>query len=337
METIDSFKLLLNPDTIRDFQQSRFQHEIITAGVNPDGEILSIEPAPKREIFVLNNLETGLKRIEFDMQKNSLIIEGSAKILHDQYMEGITANTIERVFSQINQTGVIDLNPAACIETGSLLRVDITHNIQVDNPVSEYVGALGLIPVNDKYRIETFSNESIVFNGRQRTFKERQIFYDKAAEVKRDKEIRGYFKSFGKTNIVRAEMNLAQLKRIRFYFGSNILQDVLKQPVNPNYLLFDKITHRAPNEVLQLFDEWQGVALYKIEKEEGRKKIIQQLQMDMTLIDKFLKAHVKGNISRYKKEYRTVLNDMLLKAGLKKHDIGYYTKLINELKTKLAA
>jgi hypothetical protein len=337
MDTLDSFKALFSLDTVKDFHEGRFQHEVITAGVNPDSEMFNIEPEAKKDIFVANNIETGLKRIEVDQRKHTLIIEGSAKILHEQYLQGITANTIERVFDQINQTGLITLDIPAAIETGTLLRVDVTKNLQVDKPVSEYVGALGLIPVNDKYRIDTYTTESIVFNGRQISFKERQTFYDKAAEVKKDKEIQGYFRSFGKKNIFRAETNLAQLKRIRHYFGTNNLQDVLKQPVNPNYLLFDKITHRAPNEVLQLFDEYQGISLYMIEKTEGRKKIIQQLQMDMVLIDRFLKEHIKGNISRYKKEYRQVLTGMLQTAGLKKHDIGYYTKLINELKTKLAA
>ena len=336
METIDSFKLLLNPDCIRDIQQIRFDRQTFNPGANPDGKMFSITPAPIKDILVLNNLETGLKRIEYDMQKDSLIIEGSAKILHDQYMEGITANTIERVFDQINHTGVIDLNPAKSIETGILLRGDITRNIEVDYPVSEYTGALGLMPVNDKYIIDRYKGAT-VFRGKQKTFKERMIVYDKATEVKRDKEMRGYIKNIG--NIARVETNLAQQKRIRYYFDTNILQGILMHPVKPNYLLFEKITHRAPNEVLELFDRYKDTkGLAELLKNEGMRNIIRILNFDIELIKQFISKQVKGNIrSRYLPEWIAVINQMYQEAGLKNLNTGYYTKLINELRTKLAA
>ena len=176
---------------------------------------------------------------------------------------------------------------------------------------------MSYLPITDKYNVGRYKgvgNRGVVFAGTQKTFKERQIFYDKLKDIFRDKELRKVVpgatleKQF--TNVLRVETNFTDFKHIRKYFNSdNKLIQMLKSEATPNLSVFDKITTKVPID-LRIFKEWEGLKFYEIEKLEGRKHIIQLFNYDIGTIVSFIENKVDGGISRYKKEYLKLIMQM---------------------------
>jgi hypothetical protein len=55
-----------------------------------------------------------------------------------------------------------------------------------------------------------------------------------------------------------------------------------------------------------------GIKLYQIEKTLGRIQLIEFYKQDINSIRKFLQTTVKGNISKYLKDYELLINDIKL-------------------------
>ena len=262
------------------------------------------------------NPALGLKSITYDLLRQEIFIEGSAKALGDQYYELININTVERLFGGINDTGCIRLNVPDAIAFSELLKVDTTQNLILPSSSLTYVNSLNEIRLNSKYQVDPFrksSNTGIVFKGKQTSFKERQIFYDKSAEIRRDdkliqavglNKLEAQFKG-----VLRVESNFTQLRKIKEYCGgrSNLLA-VLQADAKPNYSLFKKIAGKTNS--IPLFSEYEGYKLMEIEKLEGRKKIIADLNFDLDLINQFIDSRVGGNNSKYKRQYRELAQQL---------------------------
>lgn len=338
MNSIDSYKLTLDVGTLKDVNFGKFDRQINIPGATSGDEILPVNIA-KQDKYVCVNPGFGIKRIEINDTTNRMILQGSAKVLKEQYFEGINVNTFERVIQAYNDTGLIKLDPVDVMQSAELFSVDVSKNMVMDREPWQYIRALKMLRVNERYQVAEYRNpgskavNGITFKGHQRSFKERQIFYDKETDVGKDPEMRQYVGKF--RNVLRAEMNLVQLRRIRHYFGSNMLQDVLKSDTNANYLLFEKINSKASNNLIRLFDEFEGVPLYQVEKIKGRETIIRDIcLMDWDLIVQWIKSKVQGKPSRYMKEYRELYQGMLQQES-KGVLLHLNNPLLEELTTKL--
>jgi len=308
MTSIDSYKIGLDIGVLQDVNFNKFERQINVPGITVEDELLNVEKANQDKYFCVNP-GYGIKRIEINEKANQVILQGSAKVLKDQYFEGINLNTWERVVKGYNNTGYVKLDPVEVLNNAELFSVDVSANMTMDREPWEYIRALRMLKVNEKYESREYKNpgsksvNGITFRGSQRSFKERQIFYDKETDVSREPELRQYVGKY--RNALRVEMNLQQLRRIRYYFGQNSLQDVLNSKINANYLLFEKINSKASKNLLQLFDRYEGMTLQEVERIMGQDQIIRDIcLMDWDMVVQWLKSMQKGNPVRKRKQYR---------------------------------
>jgi hypothetical protein len=305
MIRLDSTKIKLPFEVIHEISKSSF----IDKKTTKEGVVIS-------DKAVLNNPIMGVKQIEIDNQRKEAVFEFSAKVLKEQYYDLLNIHTIERCFDTINSIGAVRLNVNDAIGKAEVLRCDVTKNLVMHGDVKEYIDTLNHLRVNNRYTVDQYkqkTNNGIVFNGKQTSFKERMIFYDKTLDLLKDKKMQqavpmnkllSQFK-----NVLRCEANIVQLRKIReLCGGSTNLLKLLNSNTNPNLFLFDKIKSKSIN--LELFSKYEGMKFSQLEKLIGQKEIIKQLHYDMNLINQFIDSRVGGNTSRYKKHYRSICTEM---------------------------
>ena len=340
MTSVDSYKIGFDIGILKDISFSRMSKNTYEPGTtSDDGSIEGIKTTFKQVKHSIVNPKKGIKLIEVNETTGRVIIQGSAKVLKDQYKEGINLETFDQVINEYNSTGIIQVDPGDVLTFGEFFTVDISKNMTMDEPVPGYISSLYRLGCNSQYKVDQYRDggkfvNGVTFRGKQRSFKERLIFYDKEKDIARDKDLRQYSGQYEK--VLRAEMNLAQLRRIRHYFSSNNVSTVLSSQVNANYNLFMKVVSKSSNDLLRLFNETEGLELRYIEKLKGRERIIiEYCQMNWDLVDEFLKTKVKGgSITRYRSEYRKVYLSI---KDQETPSIEFIDKHIEEIKLKLVA
>jgi len=340
MISIDSYKIACNIDVLKDIDLDKFDYQEKRFAKKDEKQppLMTVDKT-NQKIWTIDKPGYGIKRIELNENTNRIILQGSAKTLRDQYNEGINLNTWERLMNAYNDTGCIQLNPDKVLQSGELFTVDVSINMKMDHEPWKYIQALKMLKTSNRYEVKDYRNpgsrkvNGITIRGTQRSFKERQIYYDKQIDVAREPELRKYADEYHR--VLRAEMNLAQLRRIRHYFGNNGLVDVLNSKTNANLLLFEKITSKASVNLLRLFDDHEGMPMYQVEKIKGRETIIRDIcLMDWDLVTEWIKSKIKGKPSRYMKEYRTLFLELMnQQEGGRVFTLD--NPLLNELKTKM--
>lgn len=276
-----------------------------------------------------SNLPFGVRSIQVRERdgERTAIVETSAKILKDQYYEMINNNTIDRYLHELNKNGSV-IFTSDLVDSARLLTMDVTQNLQVGDKIASYVSAMACVPITDKYNVTAYKgsgNMGVVWAGKQKSFKERQIFYDKLKDIARDSKLRKAVHSKDLQRfkgVLRVEGNFTSFKKIREYTGSdNLLRDVLNSDQQVNIKLFDKITRNVNTVNLELLMEWDGMKFYQIEKLEGRKSIIRAFDYDMVKIKSFIRERISGNINGYVTAYRELCNAMRKERGIPETNI----------------
>jgi len=285
--------------------------------------------------------QLGLKRIEINRHKEKATLQiSSAKCLKENYFNLISKNTFEQLISVVNDTGVINLDKNEIYDFGDFRRADFCNNLIVENDVNLYFPQLLGLSANDKYKIfrhNQKNNKGITIMGKQKTFKERMIFYNKMLDINKDtallKEVKYSTLQNQFNNCLRIEQNAVQKARIRHFGNSQdtFVKTILESESAPNFMLLQKASAKYVS--LDLFSEYSDLPLYKIEKRIGRETIIKNCNYDIEIINEFISKRVKGNISQYKTEYKEILTELNDKRGLTlapKENI-----YLNEILTKL--
>lgn len=314
MNGIDSIKIYSSLDTLKDISLDTF----INSQKKLNGKLIS-------EKWIKTDFnKPGLKYIEYDplaKEPEQIIIQLSAKILKDNYFQLININTIEQVLDAINSTNalVIDNSKADQLFVHS---ADFTKNVTCSYLPGQVIDACKTI-TNDRYMVETYKGSKdnknktgIVFRGKQKTFNERLIIYDKETELKKDtkflKEVHKPLELLRQfSNVTRTEINVTSHRKIKELCKTdNNLMNILQSKQVPVYTLFNKIKHFDYKQ-LEIFNYPDYYKLYMIEKIEGRKNIIQKLNYDPELVRDFLKKVLGSkNVSRYVKEYSQLITEM---------------------------
>ena len=170
MIRLDSLKLKIPLENV-ELQNDCFLEKTLT---RHDGFVKSEQETLDQDM----NKVVGLKNI---IVNQGVLVELSAKILGDDYLQGININNIERIAEAVSPFMKI-----LSFEDAELLRCDCTTNIVVDN-VRESIAALRLGKSNSGYKVDDYKtalNNGIVFTGRQVSYKNRQIYYNKQVEMK---------------------------------------------------------------------------------------------------------------------------------------------------------
>jgi hypothetical protein len=93
----------------------------------------------------------GLSHIVQVPHRDLFDIRFSAKILREQYPEGITSDTIVRVISELEKGGVGSIDISDFILNSQVRVCDNTFNIQIDNgEIKNYLDAIDLVAVQGK-------------------------------------------------------------------------------------------------------------------------------------------------------------------------------------------
>jgi len=276
----------------------------------------------KKEITLIGN---GLKTISYkakpeklgfkqiSINDNNVQIQLSAKILREQYPDLINSSTIERVFHEINKTGLITFDIPSAIDASEVLHCDVTKNLQLNEEPHSYIHILNCYNTNPRYNVKYFDskkNNGVLFEGNQTSFTERFYAYDKYKEIQRKqggnpelKEIlakNGSLDQFKTT--LRMETNILELRNIRkkFNIPDNKLTSILDSNVNVLSKLLQKITANVtPAESLDNYIG-SGKPLADLEKIEGRINIINKLGRDIKRIIEFINVTRKQGTNNYR-------------------------------------
>lgn len=309
MVRLDSILIKAPADVITSINTDLFEHKQLRKGDN----ILSDD-------YSINRVDVGIKQIRLDAKTNDLYIDCSAKNLKRDYVEGINKNTFTQIVENINRVGVMTIDTNSLYDSASILRADVTDNVNLGYDNKTIVEALSLVPLSSKYDVSPYMqkrNLGIVYKGKQKSFKERQIFYDKFIDLNfsgHNKELRQivpmdkYHSDFKDT--IRVETNLTSFALIRKYLGSTDLKKILENDTRTNATVFKKITSSADNQVQTLFSEYEAMTIREIIRLEGIKGIIKNANYDWQFIDRFLKVKTPNNYRKTRIEFKKYYNQM---------------------------
>ena len=297
----DSIKCEVSTDALKRVDLNKFRS---VNTITNDGEHLSQKYHLKE-----NDIE-GLKAITIDHTKESVILEFSAKTLGANYLDGITLNNIEKVFTRIEDAN-IKLDIPGTIDTAILHKIDITDNLHLSATVKDYIKALSLCRLNSKYEVFEYTSQTVIFKKKVKTsrYKERLICYDKYSEITSDNTLRtkGYFGKLvsDSTNLLRVESNLTSHHAIRKQLnieGAPLLTNALQSDQKVNANLLDRIL-KNNEKILQLPMEKQfNDILCEI--------ALNHFEGDMNALETIIRQTTSGGTTyRHLKNFQRIANE----------------------------
>ncbi|KAF5029321.1 hypothetical protein DSECCO2_649800 [anaerobic digester metagenome] len=315
MITLDSIKIHAPTDIIRSQNTDLFRFE--QGGIECSGQV-------QKDKLIANGNISGLKRIEIDRIKNTVQLELSAKILGDDYYKLISLDTIEQVFDTVNMSGLIEVDTGK-LDQFNVHSLDCTKNLKGKHRPQTYLDNLMLLPQNTKYSRATYRGTGdnryktgIVFTGRQRTFKERLLAYDKHEELRHDKR---FIQSVNQgltllnqfSNVTRVECAFTNYSRIREFFNvpdQNLLR-ILSSKEQPAYKVYKRIKGNG-NVQLELFNYPDTMRWNELVSYYGLRQICIDCNGDLSLIADLIRKHVGQNtgISYQLKQVKKVMSQI---------------------------
>ena len=287
----------------------------------------------------------GMGRFKIEPAVEKAELHLSAKVLLDQYPDGIHENTLERVAHEITRTGLADVTPSH-LAGAVLRRADVTRTLRVKNPPRAYTDALWTCTANNRYRAESYEADGIAFKRAARTNNERMIFYDKGRELSLSRN--GDFLRAAGTGVhkalegtLRAEVNLRNFDALRRAAGLRdgrvSLGDMLRSTENPPLEVFDRISTVTPFHTL--FDDVErmadaGLTWHQVRKELGDARILELCENELDRVMALVGLTTKGKHTRYKRLYSEKIAARLgTSAGDEKP--GRTSQLIQEIRQHL--
>lgn len=301
MIRIDSLHIEIPIEGIQSFNRKSFVHQLEQSD-------------PGISIVDRYKLRSDVKSVGFsgaviDNINQSAKLNISAKVLKDDYFEGINFNSVERVVHAINQSGIVHICPDIFINEGRALNVDETHNVNMGYGLAEnwhHVSSeLAISVLNPKFQPNvhnTKRNQGITFKGSQTSQKNRLIMYNKYIELMKagNKLFMASLKKpmmllESSKNNLRCELNMTDFKFIRERFNSEslLLCNLLTSSGKPIIDMIDKITKPGVMNQLELIlqSEYQGWDFFKM---HGIENIIRLAGYNETKI----RAIVKSKFSK---------------------------------------
>ena len=184
----------------------------------------------------------------------------SAKILGEDYYQGIKGETINKVFQSLEERGIVEgIDATQFIEKSQVLRADNTFNIQLEGDPTDYYEAIELIASKSKLgKIDTFvegtSCTGIVL-GKNTKKLQKITIYNKIEEAKAifrssaysaynlpqmvEKEYGMKYPAFNSyfSNRMRVELRVSDFDKLRRFYtekrkGEVVLEDLLLSKKN---------------------------------------------------------------------------------------------------------
>ena len=291
MLTFDTLKMSVSPEAIRPKKGKYVRLLRVDEGTGETVPHTSKLQKSKGEYLGLGIL---------DFQREQVLLEISAKILHGDYHRGISLETVEQAVRRIESYGVAEIDVNGLLDTAKLYRADVTNNVRVSD-VAGTIRELWACVVNRRYEVLTYprrgarGQDGIEFKGRG----ERMIAYDKEREMKNKKESM-HLDAPRFDGVLRVESSIRQLKRMRDTFGvqePQSLLDVLASNRNPNLetlqrIMGDKEVEEARRNISDMFALPYN---YRDTKSLfGKWGIIERLGDDEGLIEAWVRSRYNG-------------------------------------------
>ena len=309
-----------------------------------------------------NDLPIGVSGISIDNLRQQVTIQTSAKLLCNQYLDGINTNTYSQWIDSINGLGVVNIDKYKTFEQGMFQLIDTTNNVDLsslydlDKQWNEVLGYLELAKLNDRFSIDEYDrkdNQGISYIGNQKE-KNRLIMYRKYLDLTSSKDkkkmpnklflatLKNPVQFLEQTRqILRVESNHTTFNaiRTRLNIKTNSIQDVLTNGVNPNPKMLDKITqpHRE-NQLLMVFNEYSpdNYNLDEVIKLEGIKNIIRNANYCEKTLKQFVKRYTTQAMFRWwwyggKKSitpFRPLINELRVKDANKDPQVNKVIEFI---------
>ena len=193
---------------------------------------------------------------------------------------------------------------------------------------------------------------TVTFSSRAKRASHRLTAYGKGQEMELAKN-REFIRAAGMgvynalSGSLRVERNARSYSALRDCAGRErgrvTLLELLNGDRQPVADLFDNI--QAGTSVRGLFDEVEqmhasGLKFYQIEKQLGQRHIIEQCNGDLNAVRELIQTCVRGNVSRYIRQYRDVLASMLAKDVAESDDDdgdGPTWELVRDVQQRLRA
>lgn len=275
----------------------------VTYPISRDGIFPEQKPTNTTFMIPSQDLKKGVKSIK--VNNESLLVEVSAKILKSNYFEGINQDTIEQVWDVIGSIPQIKLGKES-INEASILKCDCTHTLSIEQPIPSILNALKLYPINSKYSKKDHKGESLIFNHKGSTKRERLILYDKKVELLSQEKDKQFVDSIlskieENRNLLRVETNLSKHRDMREIFnvpskqkfeGCSLLE-VLQSREHPTLKIYDKILSSNQElkfeffniQEIEYFKKIQPSAMIKI---EGYKGVLEKCLWDISNVRTYL-------------------------------------------------
>lgn len=323
MIKLDSLKLKIPANHVT-YNPAKFKRLL-----NTETGVIESEAAQGLESVI------GLKSIQ--VQTDSVVIELSAKILHKDYLKGISDQNIHHVLETVHNTGFIQFKDVQKVYNSSeVLRCDVNSMVYVDS-IQHVLYMLNQYAVNPDWNVD-YQKTSITFRRDVKTKPMRMIGYCKYSELMTAKNrnlITRYPAILREAkNGFRIETNLKSFDKIRENLSINDirLKSVLASGENVNLNMLNKITDMKLKPMVRTFTNKREHGKYK----EAR-QVLQECNFDLEVCKTNLLREIptldKDNISRYINQYEAyaieIQKDILQEKGIDSDS------LLTDLKEKL--
>lgn len=251
-----------------------FPAHIMRAGSLPLTHYLHTKDSEGGERYKLKDRArpVGITSVLYNPDAGQVTCEVSGKILRDEYLQGISAHTIEQAMESLIDWAALPVTSADLIFHAQVFKCDAVNSVylpELQQHPKSVVDTLTIAKLNDNYNTAPHrranQNIGIEFNGKFKSYKARQIHYYKHVELSRNNaHNREFFKSCqhpaaileSAANMWRVETNSTDLKHIRERFnimqgGPVMLTELLASQQRLNYDMLQLITQ--PHKVNTLF------------------------------------------------------------------------------------
>lgn len=343
MLKVDSFKMSIPIEAVNTIAFNQFEVHKTTKN-----------KGSHYETYQQSHITTGINSIEVRQTTGEIILQGSAKCLKNNYLDLISLNNIEQVFSAAGSTGLIQFNIPQAIEQGVFLSLDPCKHIdttQAGYTKKEAYNVLNTVPIGAKYQrtgYNTKHNLGVVFKGDQKSQKFRLIAYDKSLDLQagKNKNFISNISNLGPMlnevrNQLRFEQNITSFAaaRTRLHTMNNTIQSILNTAAEPVSKLFTQITTEPSAAQLQLFEN-DNMTLIQLERYWGMKHIIETFNYNENSIKEYLK-HKLQNLSaksfqyHWYHRYKPMIKVMQVQGATIEN--SRYLSILNSIKQMLAA
>ncbi len=355
MVKLDSTRILLPRNSINP-DLSYFKMKVETDPQKQSGSLIELNPR-ETKVYSLPKelLPYGWKNLQ--LRSDGWLLETSAKVLKEDYLSGISLNTIERVFDPLHdleKSKILTFDNRDIIQDANVFTCDCTETLDIKkNTIVDSLNAIKVIYSNYKFKCEAYPNESLVFKHSGSTVKERLVLYDKIVELKKYPKDR-YMKPIVQNMIdqpfdyLRVETNIRSFKDIRKKFdlrdsvNAPKLIDILNSKEKPTLDIFDKIITPSITKESLLFQKDEIERFKHLEKISkffsvyGIRTVLYEFDLDLNRVREYLintLGYSKSSVSKHMIQLKNELLEIRLSQS-KKND-NNLIELVNIIRERL--